>query len=134
MRLGRSLLVAAMVAAFVFLAPGQTTASTVIAGSVDCGRSSGAACAYGPTLTLHSTDLGGKAIAVDVSWILDQLGRLRGGRRRRVRGAGGGGAGWDQPRGPGRRGEGDPRGDVGHDLPDQRRGTRDRRRHLLPGR
>src|SRR4051794_33270240 len=71
------LALAFLLAAFVFLAPDQTTASTVIAGSVDCGRASGAACTYGPTLTLRSTDLGGKTITVDVSWLLDQLGTLR---------------------------------------------------------
>ena len=37
----------------------------------------GQVCTSGPTLTLRSTDLGGRTIVVDVSWLLEQLGTRR---------------------------------------------------------
>jgi 6-phosphogluconolactonase (cycloisomerase 2 family) len=58
-------------------APVPSAASTVVAGSLDCGGASGATCTVGSTLTLRSTDLGGKTITIDVTWLLDQLPKLR---------------------------------------------------------
>jgi len=57
--------------------PARTAAETVVAGSVDCGAVSGASCTVGPTLTLRSTDLGGRMVTIDVSWLLNQLPKLK---------------------------------------------------------